>query len=223
MRSAGGSQLHVQCESLTPAQIATPLRLLRHADCYLQRGVKFPQCGIFHSYAELLNFALCEGDSEVQILVPQPFRLTVSGRRYVPDLFMIRGGERVVCELKPRGELRRELHEPLEAFFTFHGYHFEVVSNESVLEKECSALNWLHALRILSSSADLGTDYEETALWEEVCREEWICFSDLIELGDRRQSCTREIALFRLLHRGLLAADWSRERLSPSTRIRLCS
>ncbi|MFT3930976.1 MAG: hypothetical protein QM709_11855 [Spongiibacteraceae bacterium] len=209
--------------SLIPAEVPTSRKILRQADCYQQRGIKYPHRGTFHSYAELLHFALCEGDALVTAFIPQPFKLRVCGRIYIPDAYVVRGGERIVIELKPRGEFDPALQRQLEAFFQFHRMRFEVVSNESVLEREIEALNWLHIVRTLCAATELMTDPVEHDLWRRFLTEHSIAFSDLLDPNNRRDDFTDEVALYRLLHRGQLRPHWHRSRLGFNTVIERCT
>lgn len=213
----------VQAHSLIPAEVPTPLKLLRQADCYQQYGVKYPQRGTFHSYAELLHFALCEGDPAVASFTPQPFRVRLQGRPYVPDAHLVLHGERVVRELKPRGELDDKIRRPLEVFFRFHQMRYEVISNESILEREIEALNWLHVVRALCSATDVRTDAEERDLLGFFLTEEAGELGDLLDPSNRRANYTLEIAVYRLLHRGHLRARWQDARFGPRTVIERCA
>jgi hypothetical protein len=218
------SMASVSARSLIPAEIPTPLKLLRQADCYQQIGVKYPQRGTFHSYAELLHFALNEGDRKVTTIIPQPFYLRVGSKPYIPDAYLVRAGQRLVIELKPRGEFDAALRLPLETFFQFRGMRFDVLSNESVLEREIEALNWLHVVRTLCTAKDLQTDAAECDLWQyflaQDCR---VMLGDILDPGDRLNGFVREVALYRMLHRGQLQPRWQHARLGLDTEIERCA
>lgn len=213
----------VRLDSLLPAEVPTPIDLLRQADCYEQCGVKYPLRGTFHSYAELLHFALCEGDPLVTTFIPQPYRMRIDGKPYIPDAYLVRGGERIVVELKPHGEFDDAKRVPLEAFFRFHGMRFVVVSNDSMLAREIEALNWLEVVRTLASAVDIDTSRAELELWQTFADEPHWALGDLLDAGDRQQGFVRELALWRLLHRGKLRAHWELDCLSPDTVFERCA
>jgi hypothetical protein len=209
--------------TLIAQQQPTSVAFLRSADIYEQHFLKFPAVAICHSYPELLHLALLEGEVIVTSYVPQPFSLRVSGRRYVPDCYVVRDGQRYVLELKPRAEFDEALRRPLEAFFALHGMRFEVVANEAMLARETEALNWLWIVRTLVAAAAFDTASRERAVWERVWAEPEICIGDLVDAGDRIASFTEEIAIFRLLHRGQLTADLTTRPLDYETGVKLCT
>jgi hypothetical protein len=145
----------ITAPSLQPAEVPTPLKRLRQADCYQQVGVKYPHRATFHSYTELLHAGLLEGDPAVTTYIPHPFRLRVAGGPYVPDCYVVNNGHRQVCELTAHGEFNDALRTALETFFAFHAMQFVVIANESILARETDALNWLHIVRTLSTATAL--------------------------------------------------------------------
>lgn len=213
----------VGADTLVPTEIPTPRKLLRQADCYQQIGVKYPQRGTYHSYAEFLHFALCEGDADVTTFVPQPFRLRIGNRPYIPDAYLVRDGERIVVELKPRGEFDSAKHAALTAFFHHHRWQFSVISNESVLEREIEAMNWLHVVRTLCSASAMTSAAEERGLLQRFLTQDRWEFGALLDHDDRSRCFTQEVALYRLLHRGQLQAQWQHSRLGPETVLQQCA
>ena len=49
-------------------QVKSASRILRSADTYQQKFIKFPYIGIFHSYSELLHAAILESDPNVNLI-----------------------------------------------------------------------------------------------------------------------------------------------------------
>lgn len=209
-------------EILVPQQQRTSLSLLRRADTYQQRFLKYAGVAVCHSYSELLHLALCEGDSATESFVPQPFLLRVSGSYYVPDCYVVRKGERLVIELKPSGELDPELKRPLAAFFELNNMRFDVLANELILEREVEALNWLRIVRSLVMARAIDTAMLERTLLEKIWLHSNLCIGDLIDSGDRGANFANEIALFRLLHAGRIAADLKAAPLNYDVELTAC-
>lgn len=216
---------NVSSNSLLPIQQTSfASKILRSADSYQQRFIKFPEIGIFHSYSELLHASILESDPEVSTFTPQPFSLLIKGRRrYVPDCYYVKLGKRYVVELKPSGDFDEELKIPLELFFDYHDIKFDVTSNESVLEKEVFALNWLQIVRILINANLEDTNAEEVRLWEKFLIEPQKTIGDVVSTGNRIEGRAREIALFRLAHRGKLKFDFDNREIGLDTEVFLWS
>lgn len=213
----------VTSDTLFPVQqVRYASKILRSADCYQQRFIKFAGIGIFHSYSEFLHASLLEADPDISTFTPQPLSLLIKGRRYVPDCYYVKSGKRYVVELKPLGEFNEELQIPLESFFDYHNIKFEVISNESILENEVLALNWLHIIRTLISAGLEDTEAEEIRLWEEFLLENHKTIGDIISIGNRINGRAREISLFRLIHRGKLKIDFSDREIRLDTEVFLC-
>lgn len=214
----------VSADNLIPMQHAgIASRLLRSADCYQQRFIKFDGIGIFHSYAELLHAALLEANPEVSSFTPQPLSLRVGKRRYIPDCYYVKSGKRYVVELKPRGEFVDEMKLLLEAFFQFEGIKFEVIPNESVLESEQVAISWLRIIRVLLSARFEDTTADEVRLWESFKSSQHQYIDEIISNGNRIDSRKREIALFRLLHKGKLKVNFNEKHLGLDSEVSLCN
>ena len=214
---------NVSSNSLLPIQQTSfASKILRSADSYQQRFIKFSDIGIFHSYSEFLHASILESDREISTFTPQPLSLLIKGRRrYVPDCYYVKSGKRYVIELKPLGEFDEELKIPLELFFDYHDIKFEVISNESVLEKEVFALNWLHIVRTLINAKLEDTEAEEVRLWEKFLMEPQKTIGDIVSIGNRIDGRAREIALFRLVHRGKLKIDFDNREIGLDTEVSL--
>lgn len=212
----------VVAQSLVPCQVPTRKKLRVATDCHEQRFVKFPFVATLHSYSEFLYAGLLESDPKVTSFVPQPFRLRIGRRKYIPDFYVVSGLHRIVIEMKPRGEFDSALSTPLEAFFNFHGMKFSIVSNESVLKREREALTWLDITRRLASADDIDTGALEFKLYDQIQIEGDVELGDIIDEVDRAGSYPKEIALLRLLHRGKLQADLT-SPLQYDTVLRPCT
>ncbi|MFC3194302.1 hypothetical protein ACFODZ_08630 [Marinicella sediminis] len=218
------SDVRIESESLTPIQQHSSAKKLNRAtDYYLQRFIKFPQIAIFHSYPEYLHAALLEGNPLITSFVPQPFRLLVQNRRYVPDCFYVFRTKRYVIELKPEGKFDTKLKKPLKGYFKQQGFNFKVLTNESILKKETLALNWHHIVKTLLSAEMINTDTEELKIMDQLSVEGETEFGLLIKIGDRLANQKLEIAVFRLAHRGQIALDLKDRKINYSTMVALCS
>jgi len=213
----------VKADFLEPCQQRTTPNIKTACDFRSQVMLKHPYLSEFHSLAEHLHAGLLEGDPAVTSYVPQPFRLRVRGRQYTPDCYVAADGKpRRVLELRPGGEMPEELATPLRHFFAGFGMVFEVVNNESVIKRKTEAENWLEIIRILYLARDLSTtDAEQTVL--EILYEKGTCtLGDLIDPGDRERTYSREIALFRLMHRGHVVGELATAPLDYDTEVMLC-
>jgi len=214
----------VRSDTLVPEQRSkVASKILRSADCYQQKFIKFDDIGIFHSYSELLHAALLEADSSVSTFTPQPYSLQVGKRRYIPDCYYLKSGKRFVVELKPRGEFNNALKIPLEDYFNRENINFIVVSNESVLDKEIIALNWLKIIRTLISAQDEDTTVEEYRIWDCFLLNPKQSVGDIISSGNRIYNREKEIALFRLIHKGKLSIHFNDLDLSYQSEVKLCN
>ena len=214
---------NVSSNSLLPIQQTSfASKILRSADSYQQRFIKFSDIGIFHSYSELLHASILESDPEISTFTPQPFSLLIKGRRrYVPDCYFVKSGKRYVVELKPLGQFDEELKIPLELFFDYNDIKFQVISNESVLEREVFALNWLNIVRTLINAKLEDTEAEEVRLWEKFLMEPQKTIGDIVSIGNRIDGRAREIAMFRLVHRGKLKIDFDNREIGLDTEVSL--
>lgn len=196
-----------RAESLVPVQHRASRAFRIAADVRVQRMLKHPYLSEFHSIAEHLYAGLLEGTPSVTCYVPQPFRLRIGKRRYTPDCYVVDGDQRRVLELKPRGEFDEALHVPLVRFFAVHGMTFEVVSNESVFARVVEAQNWLELVRALHLNRDLNTEVAEDRILDRMRDATPVSVGDFVDPGNRADTLYQEIALFRLMHRGVVRAD----------------
>lgn len=212
----------VKCDNLLPEQQPTSPRFARACDYYEQNMIKHPARSIFHCYSELLHAALLEGNKNVISYTPQPLRLKVGGRIYIPDVYVTERTCTKVIELKPRGEFAEEMKIPLEQYFKQRGLIFEVVSNESVLDRKIEAENWLNICRRLYLGKELTTDAEEEAILYELSVNEKVKLYDIVDPEDRESSIYKEVALMRLLHRGLASMPLMDDYLRYDMEVKLC-
>lgn len=194
---------------LIPAQQPTRLKLTKRTDYYEQRCVKFPGRACFHCYSEFVHALLLEADGSVTSFVPQPYQLIVNRSSYIPDVYLVRDGAIHVLELKPRGEFEPEKERPLRAFFEQYGMRFGVLANETVLEQERLALNWLPLVQVLAQARYQGMDTTdaEHQLLATALDETAITVGDLLDDSPREDRYWAELALYRLLHRHELMCD----------------
>ena len=89
-------------------------------------------------------------------------KMKIGVRRYIPDCFYLKNGERIIIELKPRGEFNQELQIPITVYLKFKGFQFKVISNESILEQETLGLNWLYIVRTIIGSRNEDTGKSRT-------------------------------------------------------------
>lgn len=212
----------VDSDSLIPEQRPTPTRLKVKADYYEQVMLKHPKLSYFHSLAELYNAALLESDQEVPLFVPQPFLLSVNGRRYTPDVYLVRNGQRIVQEIKPQGLLNIDFKTPLEHFFRDNGMIFEVVSNESIFSRKQEAENWLGVIRLLITAQDYCTSKEEVEVFDKLASVPSARLDFFIDPGFRQTTFLFELAIFRMIHQGKLNVDLESHPIDFDTELSLC-
>lgn len=212
----------VRADTLEPAQRPTPPAFRNQCDFWQQRLLKHPRRSEFHSRAEYLHAGLLEGDNDVISFVPQPFVLQVGRRRYTPDCFVVSRRGRRVVEIKPRGQLDATLRGPLSQYFEAQGMAFEVIANETIFERRQEAENWLEIVRRLVPVQDFDTAAVETSLWRGFERATLRTVGDVIDSGDRETTYSQEIALYRLLHKGILTADLNRKPLDYDMELWVC-
>ena len=213
------SNVRFEHGQMVPAQQPTSLKLTKSTDFYEQRCVKFPHRGAFHSYTEFIHALLLEAAPEVSSFVPQPYRLVVNRELYVPDVYVVRGAQIQILELKPRGRFDPKKQALLVAFFDQYGMRFEVLANERVLEQECLALNWLPIIQVLAQALNQGIDtlVEEQKLYDKARTLDALAVGDLLDDSNRQDRYWQELALFRLLHRHDLTCDLSKWPLDYDT------
>ncbi|MBT3015962.1 MAG: hypothetical protein N0C84_22835 [Candidatus Thiodiazotropha taylori] len=210
----------VKAESLEPHQHPTSPAFMTACDFHRQHMIKHPFASDFHSYSELLHACLLEGDPTVISYVPQPYRLRVQKKRYTPDCHIVSEGEpQRVVELRPGGKMPEHEKLALVAFFQQFRTVFEVISNESVLEREMEALNWREIVQILHQARQFTTTDAEQQVLERLTQKGPCSLGDIIDDGDRERTYLLEIALFRLLHRGYLRAELHEAPLDYDTEV----
>jgi len=189
-------------------QVLSASKIMVSAQSYLQKFMKFPGTGIFHSYAELLHAALLESDPKVISFVPQPCKTMVNGRRYIPDCFVAYSNKREVIELKPAGKFNDAHFAPLSQFFNAElDAKFKVITNEEIFAQEQKALNWLFIIRVLINNTHEVTDNQEYQLIKVLSEKPQQNLGDLIHIGNRMNSFLKELALFRLINKGQVSIN----------------
>ncbi len=215
--------MHIQQRQLiAKQQVKTASKLLKNADCYLQKFIRFPQIGIFHSLAELLYAALLEADPDVISFVPQPFKLFVNGKRYIPDCYVAYKTKREVIELKPEGKFDESMVVPLtEHFRQKHDADFKVVTNESVFDQELKARNMLFIIRTLSNVSEISTNNQEQELLGQFYFRPKQRIGDVVQINNRMNAYLNEIALYRLIHQSRLSISHDKP-IDIDTEVILC-
>lgn len=175
-------------------------------DYYQQVLLKHPGVSEFLGRAGYLYALLLEAESSVTSYIPRPFRLTLGKRHFVPDNYVVFDTRRpTVIKLvkEPIPAAQREL---IVDFLCLQRLDFEEIAIESVLARKTEALNWAEIVRVLYQARDLDTLPEEQGLWARMVTDGPCTLGDLIDPGDRARTYAIEVALFRLLHRGVLRA-----------------
>ncbi|MFA0812777.1 Tn7 transposase TnsA N-terminal domain-containing protein [Microbulbifer epialgicus] len=216
----------LQPDSLVPRQRHTPVKLQRAFDFRMFWALKHPAAkSEFHSFAEYLHAGLLEGDPKVTSFVPQPYRLRVHGRYYTPDCYVLTNGHRQVLEIKPKGIFDDSLRVPLEHYFLLHNIEFKVISNESILARQREAENWIEIVHTLFAARDINTHANELGLLRllQDHREDGLEVREIVDPGDRERTYSDEIALLRLMHRGLVCTDLTTAVFDYDCVIRPCT
>jgi len=216
---------HVSAPALVPSQQPTRRGLLQQVDCYQQRFLKYPGIAVCHSYAEFIHLICLEMDSDVLSFVPQPFKLMINGRRYIPDCYVIRLGRPQVIELKAAGGLDDPWYSQVAAFLGWHDLPFSLISNELMLTFERQALNWLPIFQALvcADRQGIDTQSQELAIWSEVLHKETLQVRDILNPGLRTQQWQEEIALYRLIYKHRLKVDLQKNPLDWDSELLVCT
>lgn len=215
----------VQAEELIPRQQRANMRFKRSCDFYEYYTLKHPFLSEFHSKAEYYNSGLLEGNSAVSYFVPQPFQMKIRGKWYQPDCYFLAAGRHIVQELKPKGEFPDDKRIPLEQFFALHNMEFQVVNNDDILARAMEAENWIEIVHTLYASRSFDTQHIEPKVAAMVAEsgKEGCILAEIVDPGDRERTFYHELALFRLLHRGLLKADLTSAPLDYNTEFIKCT
>lgn len=214
---------HIRSDDHAPQQHRSARGFRTSIDCRLKRLIKYPNTAEFHSYAEYLYAGLCEGDPQVSVYIPQPFRWHYRGKRYQPDAFVVRSGKRYIVELKPDpDEFDAAKKATLEAHCILHNMTFIVISNQAQVDYETRALNWHRVIKELVVARDFDTSKEERQLMQDWPLDTPLTLGDWVDPGDRESSWLIEIALFRLAHRGWLTPQFDEFDLDWSTEFTPC-
>ena len=212
----------VRCRSLIPDQQRTSISLLRSADCYQQKFLKFPKVGVFHSYAELLHAALLESNCLVTSFVPQPFRFLIGRQQYIPDCYCVYNGRRTVLEIKAGGKLKAKLYDPIKFYLKANNIDFKVIDNKEILGQEIFCQNWLYVIRTLIGVTDIDTKGTETRIYKSFLHQPKQIYGDYVNIFNRLGKSEDEIALLRLVHHGKLGLSMVDKSLDLDTEVTLC-
>lgn len=214
----------VRSDSLIPTQqTKDALKLLRSADCYIQWITKYlREPVICHSWPEVVHLGYLESQLKISNVVPQPFKLFVGTRRYIPDCYFEDAGKPIVVELKPRDSDNFDhIREPVEEYFRHHGIEFRMIWNEDVLEHQVLAENWLYIARLLCNAQTVDSDRAELKLLDQLY-DSPKTLGDIIDYGDRAGACQDEVAIYRLAKRGKVQLELASEAINNQTKVSLC-
>lgn len=210
-----------KADDLTPQQQMTPISQKISLDFRERRMLKYPGLAQFHSPAEYLFAGLLEADPAVLSYIPHPFRLRIGKQLHTPSFFVVRDGHHVISIL-PKDGLTPEIHDPLFHYLALHRMDFTVIAEQAIKDHCIEAENWLEIVRVLYLARDLLTAAEEQALLARLHRGERYLLDELVDPGDRQGTYLTEIAIFRLLHRGLMQASLNTGPLDYDTEIWRC-
>lgn len=211
----------VSASSLLPEEQPTPLKQLKALDTYQQYFVKYPKRGTFHSYPELLHGALLESEPAVESFVPHPFRLRIGSQTYIPDCYLVRSGVRIVRECN-EADLPDKISAPVRQFLAQNDIQWEVLPNSVILEKETLALNWLQIVQTLVSAKGHQTMHAEGEIHLRLAEEGSLSLMMLLDGSDDFEQFDKQVAVFRMLHKGLITAELNKEDLNYHTEFQLC-
>lgn len=211
------SALSIKAKTLIPVEHATSLKLLKAADTYQQIFIKYPKCGIFHSYAELLHAALLESDPNVETFIPQPFRFRVGSAPYIPDCFLVKNGQRIVRELRSNGTFPDNWKEALHEFLSQYEMSFEIINNDEIYSREVEALNWLQIIQTIASGRSQDTSTLEKDVCFEIARAGSLALIEIISETDDFMQFSKLLSLYRLLHKGKITANLSVDPIHYNT------
>lgn len=203
-------------------QTKSALKIKRSADFYLQYFKKFPDLGIFHSYPELIHAALLEANPEVSDFVPQPLKLYVGNRRYIPDCYYVENKNKKVVEIKPEGKMEEKIRIPVQEFLKKHKMDFFVISNEEILEQEQLGLNWLQIIRVINSGKGIETKDTKLKILDLFYENNQRTVGDFISQGNRLNSFKMELALYKLIYDHSISFNESAGLINYDTEVKLC-
>ena len=213
----------VRSDNIIPTQqIQTSKKLLTAADCHILRITKHPSDYVLtHSLSEAVHLGLLESRIEVKNVIPQPFKLFIGNRRYIPDCYFEENGRPVVVELKPKGFKFDHIGRPVTEYLLRKGIEFRMVWNEDVLEKFTLADNWLYMARTLWNARRIETESAEREVLERIYDGD-NRFGDFVRYGDRVNFCENEIAIFKLAYKNMLSLNLDQKEINNDTEILLC-
>ena len=223
MANFNESSASISLKCWNPEQVPTLLPVRRQIDCHDQQCVKFKGVGVFHSRAQLLYSAIMEGTASVIHYVPRPFTFNAFGRRYTPSFFVNENNHKYVRELGSRPCGNAEWLAAVEKYCDFNSHTFEVIPSEWVFERQQLAENWLTIVRMLARNADHFTEPIEQLILLDYLSPDGSSFGDLVRLTKTDNKHFVELAVLRLVHRGVISTDLQHRHLSYDTEMKLCT
>ena len=218
--------MKIRCPNInTPRQFPTRQGFKVMVDCYLSRCSKYPDdMAVSHCLPEMLHWGILEGDPEVRSFVPQSHRFYLGTKMYTSDIYYKKKGRRVIAELKSEKDFKdfEETSMHIREFLKPTLYEFEHITNESVMEREIFARNWLTISRTLVTSTDINTVAATEDVLDRLHAAESVAVGDIIDMASRVENCQAEIALFRLANLGKVHLALEHEVLNADTEVTLC-
>ncbi len=172
----------------------------------------------YHSLEEWYYAAKLELDFNVERFTPQPTQYGVHGNRYIPDFFVLRtDGSRLIIEVKPHKNIEKfeaKYRAAMEAKARDENFTFQIVDNEEIREHALLSRNAIYISRVLNGSKNLITIQEEEQIGRMLLVHDRCHYSDIVSIDNRLEMRLREIALWRLVHRGEIIMNLSDQPIS---------
>lgn len=203
-----------------PEQVQLTPSEKKPKNAYEQRCIKFPKIGIFIGELQYLLAGLLEGDPSITYFVPRPGEVPVGKTVQVPDFYVrdSNGGAIYIID----GSLSSPHNAELERHFADQGLEVKVIRPERILDLKQEAENWFEIVRALIAAEDVRTSVEEEYLRNLIPIGGSFPFGEIFDPSDRNATYHLEIAIFRLLHKGVFSAKLNSHRLSKDTQFTRC-
>lgn len=181
----------------------------------------------YHSIEEWYYAAKLELDHTVERFTPHPTQYGAHGNRYIPDFFFLKtDGTRFVVEIKPEKNVTKfesKYRPAMEAKARSENFKFLIIENEIVRKEAQLSKNAIYISRVLNGAEGLITDEEESQITRMLLIHGNCQYTDIVSKDNRVEKRLREIALWRLVHRGRVAMNLRDQPISYDSSIRLKS
>ncbi|WP_299975537.1 hypothetical protein [uncultured Pseudoteredinibacter sp.] len=214
----------VDAINLVPHQQPTPLKNLKKNNTFQYVGVKYPNVGVYHSYAEYIHSLWLESRKAVISFVPHPFLLKVDNSRYVPTYYVLHDDKAEVVQLAKQGVMTWPDPELVRVFFAREQMYFTILNVDEVIAREKEALHWRPIVQTLAAANRYGVDTraDEAELLNHCGALGSCVVGDIINPLRHADNTNHLTALYRLIHRHELEVDLSVLQLDYDTPIQLC-